>query len=469
MADLTPETEALMLAYVYGELSEGAATAFEEQIAGDADLRAEVDGLLATRDLLDMDVRYGEESGLDEPPAHLREAIFRAEALARPADLRQAIVQRAAPADEAAPLLHRLSTWLLGGGLALGAAAAALVVVTSSGEMKAPEADLAAPASAERPEEAKRTASKKDRAQFADADKAAAPGAAPADEAPTYEIGEVFGDSPDDAESDGAKEDSKLAAAEPGAQGVAQRGVAAAPSRGGRDDLNAPATISAGEGASSGVGVKVVDDRLAKKPAARGRRLESEGRSRSAAKDVASADPSPAEAPRKSRRASRAKRAPSADDDALGGPPSLPPSVSRAKRERQRLAEKSTKKNKKSAKGADRQTMRDMRADLKTNETMQAADAQMKRGRYGEAADMYRSMLRGRPANKSQVIFARYIEACFRAKRDRAAVAAWRDLDRVMKGRPVEGDIRGAYIYAGQSAQRLGNEALAEQIFAKTR
>ena len=38
-----------------------------------------------------------------------------------------------------------------------------------------------------------------------------------------------------------------------------------------------------------------------------------------------------------------------------------------------------------------------------------------------------------------------------------------------MRNKKVTGEIRQAYVYAGQAAQRLGNEALAEEIFAKTR
>ena len=56
MAELSPETEALMLAYVYGEMSESASASFEEELSKDPALRAEVDGLLATRELLDLDV-----------------------------------------------------------------------------------------------------------------------------------------------------------------------------------------------------------------------------------------------------------------------------------------------------------------------------------------------------------------------------------------------------------------------------
>lgn len=135
---ITPDTEALMLAYVYGELSESAARAFEEQLAKDAELRAEVDGLMATRDLLDLDVRYGEGAGLDEPPPHLFDAIVRAEALTRAPELREAAVARVAPVEAGPTWVHRLSTWLFGGGLAVAGAAALALFVTWSARDEAP-------------------------------------------------------------------------------------------------------------------------------------------------------------------------------------------------------------------------------------------------------------------------------------------------------------------------------------------
>jgi hypothetical protein len=476
VAELSPESEALMLAYVYGELSESAASAFEEQLAGDPDLRAEVDGLLATRELLDMDVRYGEQSGLDEPPPHLREAIFRAEALARPAELRDASIQRAAPLQEPPPLLHRLSTWLLGGGLALGAAAAALVVV-STGDLRAPSPEAASTAVAA-DEEAPAQMAKRGKKREAKADNAvaadkaaAAPGAAPAEDAPTYEIDEVFGDT-------------KASADEGEADGVAQRGLATAPSRGLRDDLDAPATITATKGDGRDVTVKVMEEPRRQSADARADpkpepaleqpaptdRYEKTERKRALSKDQAAPKPR-ADRPTKKVASRRSRSAGAGDNDAFGGPPALPPSVSSAKRESIALggAAADNKRSKGAAAGRSKAKMMDMQSNLETNETLQAADEMMKRGRYDDAASLYLSAAQSRPANQRRGILARYIEACYRGKRDPDAIVGWRELDRLMKGRKVTGDIRAAYVFAGQSAQRMGNDELAATIFAKTR
>lgn len=134
-----PDDDSLMLAYVYGELSDEEARAFEERLAADAGLRAEVDGLLATRDLLKQDARYGEVSGADLPPPHLAEAILRAEALARPLEVRQARTRSGYRG-----FLARVQIWLVGGGLAVGAAAGLLVL--SRGAVEAPDAAAEAPA-----------------------------------------------------------------------------------------------------------------------------------------------------------------------------------------------------------------------------------------------------------------------------------------------------------------------------------
>jgi|GEM_PF-2132522 len=137
---MTPDTEALLMAYVYGDLSEDAARAFEAQLDADAELRAEADGMIAIRDLLEDDKSFGLSAGLDVPPAHLRQAIFEQEALERPAEIRQAALQVSAPSpQERMPFVQRLSTWIFGGGtLALGAAAV-LFFVQNSDRLEAPD------------------------------------------------------------------------------------------------------------------------------------------------------------------------------------------------------------------------------------------------------------------------------------------------------------------------------------------
>lgn len=148
---LSPDTEALMLAYVYGELDGDAARAFEARLASDAELRAEVEGMQAVRDLLQLDARHGEESGLDVPPPHLVDAILRAEALARPAEIRDASLLVRGRPDEPRGFAQKLSSWLLGGGVFVTAAAALLVLVARDDDVEAPAAIVAfeqAPAAA---------------------------------------------------------------------------------------------------------------------------------------------------------------------------------------------------------------------------------------------------------------------------------------------------------------------------------
>ncbi len=136
---MTTAREDLMLAYVYDELSDEDKASFETLLDEDADLRAEVDGLLATRQLLDEDMAFGQESGLDLPPAHLADAILRAEALARPAALREAVVEHAqvrrdGPSSSTKGWAPKLMTWLLGGSVALGGAAAAVFFLVADAE-----------------------------------------------------------------------------------------------------------------------------------------------------------------------------------------------------------------------------------------------------------------------------------------------------------------------------------------------
>ena len=118
-------------------------------------LRAELAGLRAVRSLLDDDASWGQRSGTDAPPPHLLDAILRAEVAARPDAIRQAIV--AAPSTSTAkPLWARMSSWLLGSGVVVGAAAALLITVERGPELQraadqaADQADarFAAPATA---------------------------------------------------------------------------------------------------------------------------------------------------------------------------------------------------------------------------------------------------------------------------------------------------------------------------------
>ncbi len=114
----------LLIAYVSGDLPPDAARAFAARIEADPALQAELAGLRAVRELLDRDAQWGERSGADAPPPHLVDAILRAEVLARPPELRTAIAKR----RDARPFLAKVTTWLVGGGVLAGAAAAVLLV-----------------------------------------------------------------------------------------------------------------------------------------------------------------------------------------------------------------------------------------------------------------------------------------------------------------------------------------------------
>ncbi|MBI1948685.1 MAG: hypothetical protein HYS27_23565 [Deltaproteobacteria bacterium] len=125
---LDETTEAELLAYAYGELPAAAARAFEQRLQGDVELQAELAGIKATRELFGRDHRWGTDAKVDVPPPHLLDAIVRAEALARPAAIRDARAIAPRPT-----LTARLSRWLIGGGVLVGATAALFIVVTQSG------------------------------------------------------------------------------------------------------------------------------------------------------------------------------------------------------------------------------------------------------------------------------------------------------------------------------------------------
>jgi len=142
------DTEDRALAYVQGELSADARRAFEDEMARDPTLHADVQGLLALQSILDDDARLGLETGDDEPPPHLLEAILRAEPHVRPPELRAAMregksdaqVARMDTRDDEPTLLSRLSSWIFGGGAAILVAGAFVFLVVSKDEASAPEA-----------------------------------------------------------------------------------------------------------------------------------------------------------------------------------------------------------------------------------------------------------------------------------------------------------------------------------------
>lgn len=142
------DTEDRALAYVQGELSADARRAFEDEMARDPALHADVQGLLAIQSMLDDDARLGLETGDDEPPPHLLEAILRAEPHVRPPELRAAMreshgdaqVARMDARTDEPTLLSKLSSWIFGGGAAVLVAGAFVFLVVSKDEASAPEA-----------------------------------------------------------------------------------------------------------------------------------------------------------------------------------------------------------------------------------------------------------------------------------------------------------------------------------------
>lgn len=120
----SPSDDDLVLAALDGNANSDASASVSSS------LRAEIDGLRAVRALLDDDAAWGERSGVDAPPPHLLDAIVRAEVAARSDVVRQAMSAASAPSAPSAPSVwQRLSSWLVGGGVLVGAAAAMLIVV----------------------------------------------------------------------------------------------------------------------------------------------------------------------------------------------------------------------------------------------------------------------------------------------------------------------------------------------------
>jgi hypothetical protein len=137
--NLTEEQQNQIISYVYGDLSSEERLAFEKVMAADPAVRAEVDGLQATRQLVDEDMDQGETHGFDAPPAHLEAAILHAETIARTDEVRAAVGN--APERPVVGIWERFRIYLGGGGIVAAAAAAFLVHVQS--QNAGPEPTLA--------------------------------------------------------------------------------------------------------------------------------------------------------------------------------------------------------------------------------------------------------------------------------------------------------------------------------------
>lgn len=142
MTTTTDHDTDLVLAYLDGQLEASAKASFEARLEAEPALRAEVDGLVALRGVLDDDLAWGDKSGVDAPPPHLLQAILTAEVAARPDEIRQAAALARAPDADKKTFWARFSSWIVGGGALVGAAAAVLIVVNQNPKA----AELAAPA-----------------------------------------------------------------------------------------------------------------------------------------------------------------------------------------------------------------------------------------------------------------------------------------------------------------------------------
>jgi anti-sigma-K factor RskA len=386
------DTYALALAYVYGEMDTAESRAFEARLDGDAELRAEVDGLVATRDLLKMDARYGEESGVDLPPPHLADAILRAEALSRPPEIRAAVA-KASGEGSGSSWVQKLSLWLVGGGVAVTAAAAVLLFTTTGDEMAPEAAALEAPAAAEPAASADRFLAEKASATGASADgllEEAKAAPEPAEPPPPAEGAESAGDD-GDAMVGGKAADMKpdLAAAPP----------ADAPK------LDAPATAAFGDARGDKGGVAGLDfakdqaDAEADEDApARARGFKAEaplgssgpggggggfaaGRAsgapaKSAAQPMPVADSAPEAEP---------TPAPAAKKPATRGPPPMPGIVKElTKRKAKRRSPRVSKK------AEFRQQTRDAERENDANFAFATGDRELTAGRYLDALDEFR-------------------------------------------------------------------------------
>lgn len=156
MSDRQPTDDDLLLeALEAAQTGNGASAAAAARLGHDRALQAELEGLKAVQDLLKQDAAWGQASGADAPPPQLLEAILRAEVLARPEAIRAAVVARAdqgttvggapAPPSTTAGLWSKVSSWLLGGGVVVGATAALLLTVSRAPmDVAAPKAEAAA-------------------------------------------------------------------------------------------------------------------------------------------------------------------------------------------------------------------------------------------------------------------------------------------------------------------------------------
>ena len=129
---LTEEEHNQIVSYVYGELTEAEKSEFEKRMADNPTIRAEVDGMIATREMLEVDTQNGAELGFDEPPSHLRAAILNAEVAARSDHVRDALGRDST--DETPSLWNRFRGLISGGGLVVTAAAVLFTVHTQNQE-----------------------------------------------------------------------------------------------------------------------------------------------------------------------------------------------------------------------------------------------------------------------------------------------------------------------------------------------
>jgi hypothetical protein len=442
MTEPLPPDDALVLSYVDGTMNDGERAAFAARLRAEPALRAEVDGLVALRGLLDDDTRFGATSGLDAPPPHLVDAIVRAEVAARPDAIRAAVLRAADASDAARPWWSKLSSWLVGTSL-VGAGAAALLLVVTRAE---------APATS--PQEAKDLF-------------AAAPAAAPAAAQPPPPAA-AFAAAPG---GDGA-----VAAAQ-----VAPAGVASTPPPTAADG---PADADDAVGAIKGAPARLAavtrnaatqKDALAEaKPAvdeaARGAETRADdeeaaagGMAYAKADAVAGAGPAATSAPAPAKTSPAAPVAAPAEGEAR---PSLP-------RTREEFLEKKVRAEASSSKGKSAvDSVSGMRAELErarraqtANELLLAAEHELSIGRAAGALDLAQ---RAELEDRGGVLGALPVTTQVRAYAAlRRSIDAARVASRLLQASAAEPAVVDALVVGADAAVAIGDRALARRLLQR--
>lgn len=444
----TSASESQILAYVYDELSSVERRAFEEKMASEPNLRAEVDGLLATRTWLGADARFGQDRGLDIPPPHLVDAIVQAEAIARSASVREALQQAPGVAgSDDRGWLGRLNQWMLGGGIAV-AATLAFLVSNKTPEHDEPPAMESMMQASERAGGAAKEA-KSDRE--AEPQKAASTGAVPAAPAPMATMAKDVAEAEDAAppSDDGRKEKGQVAdegiakakrspSAKVGLPGSGMRELEAAMD-------SAPSSPEAESAAADllggfGAGLEVFEGERAGIGAGPSRGDTPRGASRGAAFDNA---------------------APSLGARAM---PPVPKAAARAQAEKKRLRTKDISPEQQERLQL-RENLRRQEAQSDAQMTLASAGIALQEERYAEALELFIRASHEDRATKSlgAAPFIGQMRALLALQRFQQALDLFPELKRRTRGQSEDRAL--AHWFAGQAAERLGRLAEAKSHY----